>query len=210
MSSLFVDVPVSLVLEDKRYPDRDDRYIYDHLKYGLSLPSQFPLPAVHVVLEDQRLLLTEGHKYLAIARELGKRRIRAIISSETFTESELIRKLPEGAALIPKRQLEKESSMSLIRGFHVYFFEKPLSLRAQDLFVSQIVGCFETLESPLLLGIDKRALKYGFPFEALCAKFEAVFPMGDQSWFPRYLSVTQEFSRSVAKIMSFQGARFPS
>ncbi len=208
MTSIFVEIPVSLAREDPQFPDRDTRNIYEHLKYVLSRSSLFPMPAIHVNLEKGRLLVTGGHKYLKIARELGRSQIRAILSSDSATKAELIGHLPDGVTVVPNEELDREVKMPLVRGYHVYFFDEPLSPEAQKLFLSAIVGFFERLDSPLLNETGKRVLHWDFPFDARCAEFEALFPLGDQSWFPAYLATAQDFSRNVARIASFQGARF--
>jgi hypothetical protein len=72
-----------------------------------------------------------------------------------------------------------------------------------------VVGFFERLESPLLPShTEKRVLHWDLPFAARCAEFEALFPMADQSWFAAYRAITLDFSQRVARIVSFQGARF--
>jgi hypothetical protein len=209
MSSLFIDTPISLVREDPRYPDRDTHYIYDHLKYLLSRPRSFPLPAMRVMLDEDGLSVTDGHKYLRIARELGHPKLRAILGSSSTPNSELIAQLPQGVTVIPKGELERELKHPWVNDYHVYFFDEPLTPEAQEKFASRIAGFFETLKSPLLEGIEKRVTHVAFPFGARCAEFQAVIPLGDQSWFPAYLAVARNFSRDVAHISTFQGGTFP-
>lgn len=200
---MFIEVPVSSIHEDPRFPDVDTHYIYDHLKYLLSKPSPFPLPAVGVRLLEGRLVLTSRHKYLFIARELGAARIRARM------QGVLPGQLPAGARPVPPEELEAEDAIGVVRGHHVYFFERPLTPSARQEFHRSIVGFFERLQSPLLEAAERRVWSCSFPFEGRCAELEATIPVGDQSWMSEYLRVSGEFSRSVARIVSFQGGRFP-
>jgi len=200
---MMIEVPVASVRESPQFPDRDEHNIYEHLKYTLSRPCQFPLPAIGVSLVDGDLLVTNGHKYLRIAQELRRPRIRALISRD------LSGQLPAGSQVVPREELENEMRIPVVRDYHVYFFEKPLSPQAQQEFVHTFVEFFEKLPTPLLQPGEKRVFSWGFPFDARCGELEANIPVGDRSWLPKYLRISQEFSRNVARIVSFQGGRFP-
>ncbi len=56
-------IPVSLIREDPKYPDQDTRCIFEHLKYFLSLPSAYPLPAIVLEGADGGFVVVRGHKY---------------------------------------------------------------------------------------------------------------------------------------------------
>lgn len=220
---LFVEVPVNCVREDGRFPDQDTRYVYEHLKYTLSRPRQFALPAIRLSVVAGEAVITAGHKYLRIARELGIAHIRAVISwsgaerspgavvssNRMAADLESPGWLLPGARVVPSEELEREMSLPVSLDYHVYFFEQPLSLQAQQEFVRTFVGFFERLATPLLAASGQRVLRWDFPFEARCAEFQALVPVGDPAWPAEYLRVSQEFSRRVARIVSFQGARFP-
>jgi hypothetical protein len=203
---MMIEVPVSSVREDPSFPDLDTRHIFEHLKYTLSLPCQFPMPAIKVVRIQNELVVSGGHKYLRIANELGRATIRAIFSSEGSTVTNT---LPVGARIVPREVLEHEVAMPVVRDFHVYFFDEPLSDDAKKLFLSKIAGFFVDLKTPLFKPSDQRLISWDFPFEGRCAQFEANIPVGDKSWLNEYLRVSREFSRRVVPIVSFQGARFP-
>jgi hypothetical protein len=205
---MIIEVPVSSVREDPSYPDTDTLHIYDHLKYALSRPSQFPLPAIRTALVDGGLVVTSGHKYLQIARELGYHKIRSIISSGGLARSDLLRRLPADVREVAPDELEAEIAIPVVRDYHVYFFDEPLSVEQQEAFVSIVAGFFDRLETHLLKPTDQRVLSCNFPFGAYCAEFEANIPIGDSSWPKEYLGVTVAFSRNIAHIASFQGARF--
>jgi hypothetical protein len=209
MRTHFLEIPVCMIYEDGRYPDRDTRYIYQHLKYALSRPSSFPLPAIDVNRVDGQLVVTRGHKYLRIARELGHPWIRAVFSSDAREPADLLEELPPGIRVTPREELEREAGMRVVRGYHVYFFDLPLNPEAQKRFLEDIGCFFERLETLLIGRSEKRLLQWAFPFEGRCGEFEAIIPVGDTSWCDTYLKTCQTFSRDVQRIVSFQGARFP-
>lgn len=194
---------------DERYPDRDTRRIYEHLKYALSRPNSFPLPAIDVSLIEKRLVVTRGHKYLRVANELGRPWIRAIFQSKSNDSKAALDELPPGVRITPREVLENEVSMKVKRGYHVYFFEHPLSADAQRRFLTEIAEFFERLDTPLIDRSEKRLLSWAFPFEGRCAEFEVLIP-GDDSWCSEYLKASQSFSRNVQRIVSFQGKVFPA
>lgn len=206
---MMVRIPVSSVKENPSFPDKNTRQVYEHLKYALSRPGPFPLPAIKVSLVAGEPVVTGGHKYLRIAREFGTEYIRAIIAPDKFAKSDLLELLPKGSELVPTAELEREIQMPVVRDFHVYFFKEPLDEIQQKEFINSVAGFFERLRTPLLLDSDKRLFSWDFPFGGLCAEFEANFPVGDKSWFNDYLRVTQDFSRNIARIITFQGAHFP-
>jgi len=167
------------------------------------------LPAIDVRLVDGKLVVTEGHKYLRIARELGRPWIRAVFPSESKDPAEVLKQLPPGIGVTPNEVFERELATPVEREYHVYFFERPLSPEAQKRFLADIAGFFERIETPLIGRSEKRLFQWAFPFEGRCAEFEALIPVGDRSWMEAYLKTCQAFSRNVQHIVSFQGARFP-
>ena len=208
MKSHIFEVPLPLIHEGERYPDQDRRHIYEHLKYMLSRPSSFPLPAINVELVGGVLMVVRGHKYLRIAREFGHPWIRAIIQTMADNSTEALRELPFGIRTIPREVLEREMTMPSVRSYHVYFFESPLDKESQQKFRKEVAGFFERVETPLIDPSERRLFRWAFPFDGKCAEFEALIP-GDSSWCEAYLKVSQSFSRNVQRIVSFQGARFP-
>ncbi len=209
MKSYFLEIPLSLVHEDKRYPDRNTRHVYEHLKHTLSHASPFPLPAIDVSLVDGKLVVTDGHKYLWIARDLAHPWIRGIFRSETKEHDGVLSEIPPGIRITPREILEREEALPVVRGYHVYFFEHPLNQEAQKRFLADIAGFFERLDTPLIGPLEKRVFGWAFPFGGECAEFEALLPVGDTSWCGAYLTICQAFSRNVQRIVTFQGARFP-
>jgi hypothetical protein len=203
-----LELPVTAIAESDRYPDRDARYIFEHLKYVCSLPSPFPLPAVVIDVVDGRCIVTAGHKYLRIARELGRSHHRCIVQrNSSHNEATILALVPGGARVAPDI-LQQEQNAMVVPDYHVYFFHEPLTHEEQTRFRSEIAGFFERLQSPLLKGAGARVAHCAFPFEGRCAEFTALVPVGDSSWFGAYRELSRRFSREVKKIWSFQGAHF--
>jgi hypothetical protein len=208
MKALFLEIPVSLVREDERYPDTNKEDIYEHLRHLFALPRSFPLPAIYVKLMDGRLIVSGHHIYLRIARELGEERIRGILQCQGIEPNEVLKQLSSEIRVIPREELEREEAMPVVRDWHVYFFDGPLSQGDRERFLVEIAGFFERLETPLIGRSEKRLFQWAFPFEGRCAEFEALIPVGDRSWCEAYRKVCIDFSRNVHRIVSFQGARF--
>ena len=62
MKSHFVEIPLSLVREDSRCVDDDNRIIYEHLLYLYRYNNCFPLPAIDVIMIHDTLVVARGHK----------------------------------------------------------------------------------------------------------------------------------------------------
>ncbi|HEY1722252.1 MAG TPA: hypothetical protein VGG27_13490 [Magnetospirillaceae bacterium] len=207
MSPQFLDVPVTSIAESANYVEKDLRHIYPHLKHMLSLPSAFPFPAVHVRLEDGKLVLVSGSLYWKIACELGKDRIRAALELRD-ADPHALENLPSDVRRIPDEEIRKELAVPVVRGWHVYFFDGPLSEAAREAFRKEICGFFENLETALIPKDTNRVFSCGFSCEFTCAQFEALIPVADKSWFKRYRDISVAFSNHTHRIVSFQGARF--
>jgi hypothetical protein len=120
----------------------------------------------------------------------------------------VLSQLPSGIRITPNEVFESELATLVSREYHTYFFDRPLTPEAQNRFLTDIAGFFERLETPLIDASEKRLFQWGFPFEGRCAEFEALIPIGDQSWCGEYLRTCREFSREVQPIVSFQGRLF--
>ena len=204
----FYEVPTSLVATDARSPDTDVRFVYEHLKFFLSLPREFPLPAIEVAFEGGKVIVIDGHKYLRIANELGIPTIRTY--AVTKAADAAARALAQlGVRAIPREILQREESLEVVRQNHVYFFEKPLGVQEKQRFREDIAGFFVRLRSPLLEEGVNRQIESRFPFEGLCGEFGARVPVADPAWPASYLEESRKFSRQVRRIVTFQGALFP-
>jgi hypothetical protein len=206
MKSFLIEIPISLIHAEPDYPDHDDRQIYEHLMYFCS--KFFPLPAIDVRLVGERLVVIRGHKYLWAAQQLSYPWLRAVYKSDKPDPQAMLEELPPGIRITPREVLEQENATILARDYHVFFFDAPLTPEEQELFLSNIAGFFERLETPLIPQSEKRLFRWSFPFDGHCGEFEALIPVGDPSWLNAYLETCRKFSREVKRIVSFQGACF--
>src|ERR1700722_12628534 len=108
MRHSFLEIPLPLIHEDERYPDRDNRHIYEHLKYVHSFPRLFPLPSIHVRFIKGRFVVIANHKYLRIARELHDPWIRALLTAESKSPIDLFKQLSPEIRITPRDVLERE------------------------------------------------------------------------------------------------------
>lgn len=119
MAITYLLVDPDFVEEIPAYPDRNDGFIFEHLKEYCALFD--PLPAITVSVHGQRLVVERGHHYLRIAKELRRRTLRAGIVGEDFTG------IVGVLSTIPNVELEDEMAESIIDGWHVFFLISPPS-----------------------------------------------------------------------------------
>jgi hypothetical protein len=129
MSFQFIEVSPPDVILDRSEVERDDGFIYEHLKRYCSKFT--PLPAITVKLSGGKLLAVRGHKYLSIALELHQERIRAVLQGTTFED--LRRQgVPGVLSVVPQTRLESEQNTAVIAGWHVFFFKSTPSQEMAD------------------------------------------------------------------------------
>ncbi len=197
----------ALTLDEAVYPDTDQHYIYDHLKYCCSKSST--LPAVTVSVQRIPAVIIAGHKYFRIARELGRKSIRAIVEGGGRSDNLRTFLRRPDVQIIDNASIAQEVEDAVVtEGCQVYFFERPLSDLEKAEFEARIVGFYRTLTSPLLAGRERKVSQVSYSFGDRCAEFTATTPVGDESWYGESLRTCIAFSREVAKIASFQGGRF--
>lgn len=86
-----VEMPVDAITDDNEaFPERDQSYILDHLEHYCSKFDQ--LPAIQIRVEPGRVVVTDRHRYLRVARRLGRSRISAVIepTSDASATRELL------------------------------------------------------------------------------------------------------------------------
>jgi hypothetical protein len=195
---LLVQIPVAVVSSDEsRFPDQDSSHILEHL---LHYCAKFePVPVISIVVEAGSAQVTRGHKYLTVARMLGRQTIRALVTSPrsnvdvknfiartdvTILDWETIR----------AREAEERNP----KGWHVYFFERALSAAEKTTFDEIVWGLFS----------DRTIQVHHDDVQAM-AEFEAHTPVTDEGWGSRSLAAFSRFDREQVPIASYQGRRFP-
>lgn len=183
----------------------DDNYVYEHLKRYCSKFK--PLPSVAVTCDGNHLVLTDRYQYVAIAREFGEDRIRAVLQGVTF--SDLKRQgVPGVLGLVPNEQLELEIEDEDSACWHVLFFRTAPDHET----VTQIEARFraflkQSLPAFLLKG-DDAELVVNFDATGPCFEIRFRTPVTDHTWARAYLEFLISISRDLAPIATYQGARF--
>jgi hypothetical protein len=193
-----IELPPDLpVIDESRFPDRDSSLVPEHLEHYLSLFE--PSPAIGIRAEPGGPVVTRGHKYLRAARNLGRRRIRAVIQpgSDPAATIELLRR-PQITRLDWTEIDAAERTQPIADQWHVYYFERPLTEPEQRAFADIVIGFL------LQAGNQVREISHTGDH----AQFLATVPAGDESWFGPYRAATQRFSTEIVPVVSFQGRRF--
>lgn len=205
MSFQFIEVSTPEVILDRAAVERDDGYIYEHLKRYCSKFT--PLPAITVEVIDGRLVTTRGHKYLSIARELGHPKIRAVLNGVTFEE---LRKqgVPGLISVVSKEALESEQKTTVVNGWHVFFFKFSPS---PDL-AAQVDAHFRSFLSKSLPGVlggnAGVTIESQFDLSGPCFEIKFPTPVANQPWAGSYHAFISSVSREMLSIESYQGRRF--
>lgn len=200
--------PEEVLFDEERFPDRDDSFVFEHLLHYCSLMET--LPAIRILVNQDRIVVTWGHKYLRIALILARPKIRAVIDPASDAAATAGLKNQPGVEKLDWDEIDAlERATPVVDNWHVFFFERPLTSDEKALFEAQIVGFFERLEHPATAGAD------GSPIHCIryddngpYAEFLARTPVGDESWYGPYLAVVKRFSSESVRIISYQGRRF--
>jgi hypothetical protein len=195
-----IEIPPDLpVIDESRFPDRDQSFIFEHLQHYLSLFS--PLPAIGIRVGPAGPLVTRGHKYLLAARALHRPSIRAVIQpgSDTAATADLLGQ-PDVTLLDWTEIDAAERAQPIADQWHLYFFERPLNEAEQRQFDEIVIGFLNQA------GYEVQNLEHS----GHRAQFLVTVPAGDESWFGPYRAAAQRFSEETVPVVSFQGRRFGS
>lgn len=199
MSILLVQVPVSaLSIDEVKCPDRDKSQILDHLvRYFAKFD---PLPAITVALSEEGVAtVVRGHNYLLAARILARATVRAVVASPPHS-SEIVKRFLARADVTPldwEAIKAGEDQNPRPRGWHVFFFERPLSVEEKQAFDNAARELFAEPNLQVLHDDSGPA-----------AEFEASTPVTEPTWARRHLDVFAGFARDYVPIVSYQGRRF--
>jgi hypothetical protein len=195
---LLVRVPVATVSIDERFPDRDDSFVLEHLRYYCARFD--PLPAITIVVEGDRTAVVRGRKYLLVARELGRSAIRAVVASSP--ESDDVRALlaRDDVTILDWARIQEEERLEpMPHAWHVFFLERALTPAEKMIFDSRVLSLFSGFEKAVpVIHDDSGPL----------AEFQARTPVTDQAWAAKHLEVFAAFSREHVRIVSYQGRKF--
>jgi hypothetical protein len=205
MSFQFIEVSPPDVILDRSEVERDDGFVYEHLKRYCSKFT--PLPAITVKLSGGKLLAVRGHKYLSIALELHQERIRAVLQGTTFED--LRRQgVPGVLSVVPQTRLESEQNTAVIAGWHVFFFKSTPSQEMADRIDARFRG-FLNQSLPDALGSSHQVvIDSRFDFSGPCFEIKFPTPVANQAWANLYHAFISSVSNEVLPIATYQGRRF--
>lgn len=200
MSILLVEVPTGSVSVDlARFADKNTMVVYEHLLHYFRKFE--PLPAISIQIEGDSVIVVRGHAYLAAARDLGRPTVRAVVASSptspdtiAYLRRQDVRRLDLGAIRAA------EDAEPAPRGWHVFFFERHLTLQEKEAFDARVARLFASVEPT--------AIRVHHDDDLKLAEFEARTPGGDHAWATDHLVTFAGFSREVVRIVSFQGGQF--
>jgi len=205
MSFQFIEVTPSEVLLDQAEVERDDGFVYEHLKRYCSKFT--PLPAITVKAVGQKLTAVRGQKYLAIARELGHERIRAVSLDGTFDQLKA-RGVRGLLCVVPTSQLEQEERATVITGWHVLFFRsRPSAELAEGIRARFDRFANETLPTALPPG-TAISIESHFDSSGPCLEIKFPTPVANEEWAKSYYAFLLAVSSELALIETYQGRRF--
>jgi hypothetical protein len=205
MSYQFIEVSPRDVVLDRSAVERDDGFVYEHLKRYCSKFA--PLPAITVKLAEGRLITVRGHKYLSIALELGHDRIRAVLQGTTFDE---LRKqgVPGLLSAVPNASLESEQNTAVITGWHIFFFKSTPSSEVAARIEARFRS-FLKQSLPAVLGADVEIfIEVRFDFSGPCLELKFSTPVTNQAWADSYRAFVSSVSNEILPIDTYQGRRF--
>lgn len=205
MSYQFIEVSPRDVVIDRSASDRDDGFVYEHLKRYCSMFT--PLPAITVNLADGRLVTVRGHKYLSIALELGHDRIRAVLQGTTFDE---LRKqgVPGLLSVVPKAVLEGEQNTVVINGWHIFFFKSTPSPEVAARIEARFRSFLKQSLPAVLGGEAEIFIEARFDFSGPCLELKFSTPVSNQAWADSYRALVSSVNNEILPIDTYQGRRF--
>ena len=205
MSYQFIEVVPSSIVLDQEEVDRDDGFVYKHLKRYCTTFT--PLPAITLKLIAGKLSIVQGHKYLSIARELGHKQIRAVLIDETFDQLKA-QGIPGLLRAIPRSELEEELRTTVLTGWHIFFFKYPPSQKV----AAEIDARFrrflrESLPSALGKEMDIQ-IESHFDFSGPCLEINFPTPVTNEEWARSYRNLALSINAELVPIDTYQGRRF--
>ncbi|MEM1060470.1 MAG: hypothetical protein AAGK14_14745 [Verrucomicrobiota bacterium] len=198
------EIDPEIVIESPEFPDTsEDNFVFEHLKRYCSKFE--PLPAITVRLESSKLIVTEGHKYCRMARELGRKAIRAIAHDCTVDD---LKKSGISARELDLSTLHAEhAALTFSDSWHVIFVRNPLgyetarSVEAQiESFVENYMATQHHIENAFQSG--------GYDVDGRCLEFSFVTPTHDKQWADGFLQLLVTIADQIGGIESYQGLRF--
>jgi hypothetical protein len=196
---LLVEIPVSAASIDERLSPVRDEYILEHLVHVCAKGEL--LPALSIVIEGDAARVTRNHTYLLVARMLGRSTIRAIVASPpSSVDVKRFLARPDVIVLDAEAIMAKEDEDRYPKAWHVYFFERSLSLAEKRAFDEAVWERFEVF--------DGRTIRVHHDDAGPLAEFETRTPTSTEALHDLRFDTIGRFDREHVRIVSYQGRRF--
>lgn len=210
MCILIVELNPELIsIDEDRFPDLEkENFIYEHLKHYYSKYSN--LPTINIRVDEESVFVTARHIYLALAKELGYDRIRAVIDKNSPKEAVSNFLKYSSVSKLDWNVVNQEEVYDLVEYvWLVFFFDKPLNPQATFWFEEQVVGFYKQIEiSKEYEEFDARIKDLSYPYLGRCAEFQVYLPIEDERWYAKSKAVLFDFHTKYVPIVSFQGIKF--
>ena len=206
MKSIWLMIPPHHVNESPDFPDRDDdKFVYSHLLRCCEKYSE-QLAAITIKEVNGSFVVTRGHTYLRIAKELGRDKVRAVLIGEGNDDFEVVKEHPE-LEVVPKEVLESESNIIGQEIWHVLFVEKDLDAQKADDFVQEFVSKVEM--SLLEHNCEStQVTKANYFSEGPGFEFYFWTPSVNIPWANEYHRILNDLSTTYVRIVTYQGRLF--
>ena len=204
MSFQFIEVDPAEVQMNQEDLELDDGYVYEHLKrQHLTTPN---LPAIKVEVEGHTLRAVGGHKYLAIARDLGRERIRALIHNTTFEDLKNAR-VRGLLRAIPNDEFESELIV-VASDVHVIFFKTQPTEKLADLIRERFQTFLNDSLPEVLPPGTRIEIESNFDLSGPCLELKFPNPVGAHDWATAYRSFLYSIDKELLPIDTFLGRRW--
>lgn len=202
MTFQFIDISIEDVSLDEAEADNESTLVYQHLKRYCEKFT--PLPAITVKVKNGKLVVTRGHKYLKIARDLGRGRIRAVLLGET-AEGLRRQRISFSAFLVPNSVLEQEGTADVVNAWHVFFFKSQVT----DEIARQIeIAIKNFINKSLPLAVrGQTMIEFNCDLSAACIEIKFPTPVKDQLWMGSFILFYRSEMNRICPIESYQGRR---
>jgi len=170
----------------------------------------YPIPWITVRVDANSVIITRGHLYLKVARELGNEKIHAVVDRND-SDDIFIQKLLDRPCVIKLdwKTLIQEDEQLLSYGWLVFFFKRLLNSVEKKIFEEEVVGFFQQIQVPGSVNLGRERIKnLNYPYSGLCAEFQAYLPWEDERWYLTSRAVLLNFHLNCVPIVSFQGKKW--
>lgn len=201
MAPRFIMVDPTKVVESDEHPMKEEGFIFPHLKRYCAHFD--PLPVITVTPKAGKLVVVRGHIYLRIAKELGRKLLRAVVSAD-------VSGVPGILGEISRETLEKEQQRTVVDGWHVFFLGDPEPAELIESVKRRFMD-YLSRSLPNVVPVDmSRDVLWNYDPTGPCIELKFPTPVANAEWAAEYHALCIGISSELARIVSYQGRRFVS